>query len=331
MDRLFKIARFVNVEARGRAASPAGADAGLAGYSSTSRPNCQRDEAAMIAGNRNERSAGVHACQSSLRGRTTTPLRFLLMSGPAAGVKVQICFGRPAPARRPCFQCRRIPDVTRRIAVLLATLLFCITAPIAARADEPYVICRNQTYALCASASAFVYGDVAYAKCVIKRGNSISSPPLTYTTATGQTLDICNMNAIGVRNGYMMSTFSLPLEVRAGGKKALYTCPGGSTAQYAQCDGGTCFKSTSGKYFPGVGKVAKNEIICSCPMSTPANTPAPFSYQFIGPYPCQQEALSVCNQDVVNGSIIPVGSPPGAGRVLTEALYGHQFPINECN
>ena len=215
--------------------------------------------------------------------------------------------------------------MTNRLATLLATLLFCTTLPLAARAAESYVICRNQTYALCASASAFVYGDVAYAKCIIKKGDSISAPPLNYTSATGKTLNICNMNAIGVRNGYMMSTFSLPLQVRAGGNKALYTCPGGSTAAYAQCDGGTCFKSTSGKYFPGVGMVAKNEIICSCPMTTPA-----VSYQFIGPYPCQPSALSVCNQNVVNGSVIPVGSPPGAGRVLTEALYGRQYPINEC-
>ena len=221
--------------------------------------------------------------------------------------------------------------MTRRLSILFAALLMWLAAPVAAHADtDPYVICSNQTYALCASASSFVYGDVAYAKCVIKRGDSISAPPLTYTTATGQTLNICNMNAIGVRNGFMMSTFSLPVQVRAGGNKALYTCPGGSTAAYAQCDGSTCFKSTSGKYFPGVGMVAKNEIICSCPMTKPADTNAPFSYQFIGPYPCRPEALSVCNQDVVNGSIIPVGSPPGAGRVLTEALYGRQYPINEC-
>jgi hypothetical protein len=128
----------------------------------------------------------------------------------------------------------------------------------------------------------------------------------------------------------MMSTFSLPLQVRVGGNKALYTCPGGATGSYAQCDGGTCFKSTTGKYFPGVGKVGNNEIICSCPITVPAQTDAPASYQFIGPYPCQPQAFDVCNQEVVNGSIIPVGSPPGAGRVLTQALYGRQYVINEC-
>lgn len=223
--------------------------------------------------------------------------------------------------------------MTRHLSALWAVLLFGLSTPLmvqSAYAEDAYAICSNQTYALCAAASAFVYDDVSYAKCVIKRGDSISAPPLSFTTRNGKTADICDVNAAGVRNGYMVSTFSLPLEVRQGGNKALYTCPGGSTGSYAQCDGGICFKSSSGKYFPGVGFVAKNEIICSCPVTKPTVTSLPVGYQFIGPYPCQQSALSVCNQDVGNGTIIPVGSPPGAGRVLTQALYGHQFPINEC-
>ena len=220
--------------------------------------------------------------------------------------------------------------MTRRLAAILAAVLLCLAAPVKAEAEsKAYAICSNQTYALCASASAFVYADVSYAKCIIKWGDSISAPPLSYTTGD-KTKDICDVNAFGKRNGFMMSTFSLPQQVKKGGDKALYTCPGGSTGSYAQCDGGTCFKSTSVQYFPGVGKVAANEIICSCPITQPAVTDAAFSYQFIGPYPCQQKAFSVCSQNVQNGSIIPVGSPPGAGRVLTEALYGHQFPINEC-
>jgi len=223
--------------------------------------------------------------------------------------------------------------MTRCLAALWAVLLFGLSTPFmtqTAAAEDAYAICSNQTYALCAAASAFVYDDVSYAKCVIKRGDSISAPPLSFTTRTGQTADICDVNAAGVRNGYMVSTFSLPLDVRQGGNKALYTCPGGSTGSYGQCDGGICFKSSSGKYFPGVGFVAKNQIICSCPVTKPTVTSLPVGYQFIGPYPCQPSALSVCNQEVGNGTIIPVGSPPGAGRVLTQALYGHQFPINEC-
>ena len=220
--------------------------------------------------------------------------------------------------------------MTRRLAVFCAALFCILAVPFAAQAaSNAYAICSNQTYALCASASAFVYQEVSYAKCVIKNGDSISAPPLTYRQG-GKTKNICNMNAEGVANGYMMSTFSLPEEVKKGGNKALYTCPGGATGAYAQCDGGTCFKSTTGKYFPGVGQLNADEIICSCPITTPTTANAPFGYQFIGEYPCNQQAFSVCTQKVVNGSIIPVGAPPGAGRVLTQALYGRQYDINEC-
>lgn len=220
----------------------------------------------------------------------------------------------------------------RCLVALWAAVLLCLVplAPAKAQTSSAYAICQNQTYALCASASAFVYAGVSYAKCVIKTGNSISLPPLNYTDKLGQTKNICNMNAEGVANGYMMSTFSLPEEVKKGGNKALYTCPKGSTAGYAQCDGGTCFKSTTGRFFPGVGKVAANEIICSCPITTPTASSFLVGYQFVGPYPCQQQAFSACSQTVTNGSIIPVGSPPGAGRILTQLLYGQQYAINEC-
>lgn len=219
----------------------------------------------------------------------------------------------------------------RSLAALWAMIMLCLVQPAMAQSSSnAYVICQNQTYALCASASAFVYQEVSYAKCVIKNGDSISAPPLTYKNQLGQTKNICNMNADGVANGYMMSTFSLPEEVKKGGNKALYTCPGGSQGDYAQCDGGTCFKSTSGQVFPGVGKLAANEIICSCPITKASTSNAPFGYQFIGPYPCQRRAFNVCNQNAKNGDIIPVGSPPGAGRILTEALYGRNYAINEC-
>jgi hypothetical protein len=201
--------------------------------------------------------------------------------------------------------------------------------PIPAPSPEAYVICADQTYALCASASAFVYQHVSYAKCVIKRGDSISAPPLSYKD-DGQIKNICDVNAMGVSNGYMMSTFSLPDEIKKGGTKAIYTCPGGSEGGYAQCDGGTCFKSTPGQTFPGVGELEDDEIICSCPIVAATTANAPFGWQFVGPYPCQKPAFSVCDQAPRNGAMIPVGSPPGAGRVLTQLLYGQQYELNEC-
>lgn len=193
----------------------------------------------------------------------------------------------------------------------------------------PYVICEDQTYALCASASAFVFQQVAYAKCEVEQGDSISAPPLTYRSG-GEFQNICDMNEIGSTNGFMMSTFSLPEEVKAGGSSAIYTCPGGSEGGYAQCDGGTCFRSTQGQYFPGVGDVAPDQIICSCPIVMATTASAPFGWQFIGPYPCDQSKFAACDQDPRTGDIIPVGAPPGAGRVLTELLYGQQYALNEC-
>jgi hypothetical protein len=216
-------------------------------------------------------------------------------------------------------------------APIAAILVACISlfSGHAQAAPQPYAICSNQTYALCAAASAFVYQEVSYAKCVIKNGNSISAPPLTYTE-NGTQKNICDLNAEGKTNGYMSSTFSLPTEVRRGGNKALYTCAGGSTGDYAQCDGGTCFTSTRGKVFPGVGQLGPDEIICSCPITKANTSIAPAGYQFIGPFPCQPAAFNACSQRAKNGDIIPVGAPTGAGRILTEALYGRNYAINEC-
>ena len=206
-------------------------------------------------------------------------------------------------------------------------MMLAFLAPAQAGTSSEYVICSNQTYALCAAAKAFVYQEVSYAKCKILRGDSISAPPLSYDN--GQK-NICDFNALGVVNGYMASTFSLPERIKVGGNLALYTCKGGSTGDYAQCDGGTCFKSTTGRYFPGVGMVSQDEIICSCPITKANTSIAPFGYQFIGPYPCKRRAFEACSQKSQNGDIIPVGAPTGAGRILTEALYGRQYDINEC-
>lgn len=210
-----------------------------------------------------------------------------------------------------------------------AAALLCLgLQSVGASASDAYAICSNQTYALCASAKAFVYQEVSYAKCIIKHGDSISAPPLTY--GKNGEKNICTYNQTGSENGFMASTFSLPQEIRKGGSKALYTCPGGSTGSYAQCDGGTCFTSTRGQVFPGVGKLSQDEIICSCPITKSNTSVAPFGYQFVGPFPCNQDAFKVCSQVASNGDIIPVGAPPGAGRILTKELYGRSYAINEC-
>lgn len=193
-----------------------------------------------------------------------------------------------------------------------------------------FKVCKDQTYALCAVASCFVFNDVAYCTCDIKEGDSISLP-FTYDTDK----DVCTVNAEGVDNGYMVSTFSLAEEVLAGvGDKAIYTCPGASsTGAYAQCDGGLCFRSTQGKAFPGSDQeLREDQIICSCPI-TVANPPAPVGYQIAGPYPCERSFFKNCSSRAANkdtGSTLYVGAPTGGAVALTRLLYGSVPPINRC-
>ena len=93
-----------------------------------------------------------------------------------------------------------------------------LAAGSSAAADAPKPSCRsvtsegtvfeildNQTYALCAVSSCFVFNDVAYCKCDVKFGESISLS-LEYD----QNKDVCTVNEEGVKNGYMVSTFSVP-------------------------------------------------------------------------------------------------------------------------
>src|SRR5512146_1324625 len=199
--------------------------------------------------------------------------------------------------------------------------------------EPPFVICQNQVYALCAQASCFVYDGVAYCKCDIRAGASISLQ-LDYPGPVSER-NVCDVNRQGRANGYMVSTFSLPDDVRKGGPAAVYTCPGSSDAgsgvvapvAYGQCDGGICFKSSTGHRFPGfAGRVRNDEIICSCPISTDA-TPGSsdsFGYQVFGHYHpnaplgsrCDASACAACSvpNPTANGTTLPVGAPTGSGK-----------------
>jgi hypothetical protein len=194
-----------------------------------------------------------------------------------------------------------------------------------------FKICKGQTYALCALASCFVYDKVSYCKCDVKSGDSISLP---FKFGDGQ--DVCTVNAAGATNGYMISTFSPPPQVAApNGNKALYTCPASSSnGAYAQCDGGVCFKSAQGQTFPGSDKpLAKDEIICSCPITTADPSTAKTGFQIAGPYPCQASFFQYCNSATANsktGSTIYVGAPTGSAYHLTQVLTGSVPTFNEC-
>ena len=191
--------------------------------------------------------------------------------------------------------------------------------------DTP-VICPDQTYALCAGASCFVFNDVAYCTCDVLKGDSISAP-FKYNGG-----DVCSVNAEGANNGYMVSTFSLPESIVApSGDQALYICPRTSRASYAKCDGGICFTSTSGGSFPGSNTpLGNNQIVCSCPVER-ANPIQ--GLEIIGPYPCQEAFFRYCDPVVANsdnGSTLYDGTSIGSTATGIRLLYGGVPPLNTC-
>ncbi|WP_206659548.1 hypothetical protein [Hansschlegelia zhihuaiae] len=198
-----------------------------------------------------------------------------------------------------------------------------------APAADAFTICADQTYALCAAAKCTMFNDVAYCSCDVKKGDSIS---LTQTFKNG---DVCDFNAKGPDNGYMVSTFSTPPSVvKPAGDQAIYTCEAStSDGAYAQCDGGVCFKSSKGQNFPGLGKLENNEIVCACPTVTGDPDTAKIGYQIVGPYPCQDSFFNFCKSSKANtdnGSPLYVGAPTGSAKQLSRKLSGKDFRFNQC-
>ena len=99
------------------------------------------------------------------------------------------------------------------------------TTPTGAAA-APLEICEEQQYALCATASCFVFNLVAYCKCDVEFGDSITE------TDSFDGGDACSVNEQGASNGYMVSTYSLPPSAVAGSSTRLtYTEPPAKMAQ----------------------------------------------------------------------------------------------------
>jgi len=217
--------------------------------------------------------------------------------------------------------------------------------------NTPFVICKDQPYALCAAAACFVYDGVAYCKCDLEKGNSVSLQ-LPFTNQAGKTRNVCDVIREGRTNGYKVSTFSLPKDAESGGSGAVYTCPGTNNARggvaapvaNGQCDGGICFNSSIGQRFPGFPRqLKKDEIVCSCPITTAATKGAenPLGYQIFGPYHpkaakgsrCDPQGCAPCSvaQPAANGAMIQVGAPTGAAHFLALRLNGPPVPkVNEC-
>ena len=248
---------------------------------------------------------------------------------------------------RPFF---RTIAIVAAIQVIAAMSAFGFATDLLLDPEPSFVICEHQRYALCAEASCFVYNGVAYCKCDVMNGDSISLQ-LSYSSATGER-NVCDVNRQGRPNGYMISTYSLPKNAEKGGTAAAYTCPGSANARtgviapiaYGQCDGGFCFESTRGRRIPGfTGHLRDRQIICSCPISTDATPGSSDSlgYQVFGPYHpqasignrCDAGACSACSvpNPTANGATISVGAPTGGGNFLTLKLDGPPVPdLNEC-
>jgi hypothetical protein len=231
--------------------------------------------------------------------------------------------------------CTRLAAAARALCLAAVAAVFAVAAAAGgARAAESDVlkVCKDQIYALCAAASCFVFDDVAYCKCDVEFGDSISA------AFKFDHQNVCTVNAEARKNGYMVSTFSMPASViKPSGDMALYTCPAEtSDGASAQCDGGFCFESTKGQTFPGfAGRLNEDEIICSCPITVADPSTAKVGYQITGPYPCQKSFLKNCSSATANthtGSTIHVGAPTGSAKALSRILYGEGNvpPIHQC-
>ena len=227
-----------------------------------------------------------------------------------------------------------LPDIGRMKACLQDKMgqlpKSCVDKLLDAMAGQPFKVCKNQTYALCAAARCNVYDGVAYCQCDVKHGDSISLPfPM------GKDEDVCSANAAGADNKYMISTYSLPKSITSPeGGGAIYTCSGEGSGAYAQCDGGICFRSTEDTTFPGFDKpVKKGQIICSCPITQSKSGDDAQAYQILGPYPCDKSFFRYCKAATATaktGSTIYVGAPAGTAQGLAVLLHGKVGPVNEC-
>ena len=148
---------------------------------------------------------------------------------------------------------------------------------------DPLIPLTNQPYALCAGATTFNFDGITYARCQVMNGNSLAS---RHRFPGG---DAKSVNAIGnSNNGFFLSTYSPPASANL--PFAMYQCKGNGS--FAQCNGGVCFTSTQGNTFPSFGKLAADQIICSCPIQSTKD------YSVWGPSKCpktRREYDAVCS------------------------------------
>jgi hypothetical protein len=206
-------------------------------------------------------------------------------------------------------------------------------------------------FALCATANCWTLDNVAYCKCDVMNAKSIS---ISYDyTENGESKNVCDLLMDGINNDFTISTYATPPQVTAdynpqtedlGPPLAIYTCLAqNDTPIYgAQCDGGVCFNSTTGKNFPGLGPIADDEIVCSCPPA--ANVLAGF--QITGPWNCEpgdaNKGNTCCDESYHSqmcgvtsfkntGTVMQVSAPIGTPTLLSTLLDGTEPSTNNCH
>lgn len=235
--------------------------------------------------------------------------------------------------------------------LFLSLFLFGCSFSLEAFVECPQKSDAPKTFALCSLAQCWTLDNVSYCKCDLMHQESISIP---FNYKEGSLMkNVCDLLLEGPSNGFTVSTYATtrpalkdydPAVEKLGPPKALYTCdkPGYSLkpAYSAQCDGGLCFKSTEDTEFPGLGRVEKGQIICSCPPTANKS-----NFQIAGPWSCAPGASNrkgeCCDRGYYNqfcgvrsikttGTRIAVGSPAGSAAILSKQLDG-QFPsYNRC-
>ncbi|MFM7085356.1 MAG: hypothetical protein ACKOW3_10215 [Hyphomicrobium sp.] len=225
------------------------------------------------------------------------------------------------------------------VSIFLSGVVYIfVTAPISAQTvtcsglPGTYVKLPSQSYALCAGATSVNFDEITYAKCTRMYGTSISTAQTYPFPSTNSFTEINSSGNIATVNqgapgagGYVVSTYSPPMSENI----ALYTCNDGGS--YAQCDGGLCFSSTTGKSSPLWGSVSSNQIICSCPITTSKN-----SFQVFGPATCptsKAEYDAICSVNasrINNGAVHYIGAPTGVPEGLAKCL-GASVTFKKCN
>ena len=186
----------------------------------------------------------------------------------------------------------------------------------------PLIPLSSQPYALCAGAVTFNFDGITYARCQVMNGNSLAQRH-PYKGGDAKTVNALGNN----NNGFFLSTYSPPTV----GEFAMYSCKG--QGSFAQCNGGVCFTSTKGTSFPGLGKLASDQIVCSCPIKSEKD------YSVWGPPTCpttRAQYDSVCGAGTErattkNGVSLHVGQfGPPAVMTAINLYYDRLFKTSSA-